>query len=44
LKSAGLWQVVQIAEGVFMWTSRLGRVYIVRPETVDEFDLDLAPG
>ncbi len=38
LKSAGLWTAYQVIEGTIVWTSPLGRVYIVRPDRVDEPD------
>ena len=38
LKSKGLWQVMQVHDGWFVWRSKLGRTYVVRPEPVDEPD------
>jgi len=38
LKSAGLWTAEQVHEGIIVWRSPLGRVYVVYPDRVDEPD------
>src|SRR5262245_34212387 len=43
LKTLGTWKLWQIPDGTFIWVSPLGRTYVVKPEPVDDPNVEPEP-
>jgi hypothetical protein len=43
LKTLGIWKLWQIPDGTMVWVSPLGRSYVVKPEPVDDPDVEPEP-
>jgi hypothetical protein len=43
LKTLGIWKLWQIPDGTMVWVSPLGRSYVVKPEPVNDPDVEPEP-